>query len=79
MNNFTEEQITRVVKEVVEEISENTTSDFLDVLDKKLKELPEDLKNNPLVYHEMAIAYTQGNVAVMIKEILCRLLCDEKN
>lgn len=79
MINLTEEQIIKTVREVTEEMSKTTAADFLETLDKNIKELPEDLKNNPLTYHEMAIAFTQGNVAVMIREILCRLFCDNIN
>lgn len=77
MNNITEEQIIKIVREVTEEISKNTATEFLESLDKNTKDLPENLKNNPLMYHEIAIAFTQGNIALMIQEILCRLFCDE--
>ena len=62
---------------VTEEISKNTATEFLESLEKTTKDLPEKLKNDPLMYHEIAIAYTQGKISIMIQEILCRLFCDE--
>ena len=75
--NLTEEQIIKTVREVTEEISKNTATEFLESLEKTTKDLPEKLKNDPLMYHEIAIAYTQGKISIMIQEILCRLFCDE--
>lgn len=77
MNHITREQIIKTVQEVTEEISENTSKEFLESLDKYTKYLSDDLKNNPLMYHQFSVAFAQGNAAIITQEVLCRLFCDE--
>ena len=77
MKQITEEQIIKTVQEVTNEVAKTTAKDFLDALDKQTKELSEEIKNNPLTYHEFTVAFAQGNSALIIQEVLCRLFCDE--
>lgn len=77
MKQITEEQIIKTVQEVTNEVAKTTAKDFLEALDKQTKELSEELKNNPLTYHEFAVTFAQGNSALIIQEVLCRLFCDE--
>lgn len=77
MNQITREKIIKTVQEVTEEISENTAVEFLESLVEYTKNMSDDLKNNPMLYHQFAVAFAQGNAALMTQEILCRLFCDE--
>lgn len=74
--NLTEEQIIKTVQEVTNEISKTTAKDFMENINKQTQDMSEELKNNPLTYHELTVVYAQANTAIMIQEVLCRLFSD---
>lgn len=72
MKSFTEEQITAIVNEVATNVNTELHNDFL----KATEQIPEDLKNNPLAYTEMAMALSIAKSTTIIKESLCKLLSE---
>ena len=72
MKEITEEKIDKIVYEVTHEISETIHKAFLE----DVSSLPDDLKNNPIAYDEVAVVVSTSNAASIISETLKRLLID---
>ena len=72
MKEITKEQINKVIGEETEKITNITHDKFINAIN----ELPEDVKNNPLAYNEIAIAIAQGNAISVMREVLYKLLID---
>lgn len=69
MEKLTKAEIDRVMEEIAVKITERHPNDFVEAIE----QLPDDLKNNPLMYDELAIATAIANVLGGLKEILYRL------
>lgn len=72
MKQITKEQIDEVIAEEIMKISENVHNDYFNAIEK----IPEDLKQNPLMYNIIAISIAQGNAISVIRETLYKLLVE---
>lgn len=72
MKNFTEEQINQTIDEVQHEVAQSMHQDFCEAA----QQIPEEYKNFPITYSEVALAIAQRNSVTILKEVLCKLLID---
>lgn len=69
MKEITREKIDQVIEEANKKLLMNTKDNFLELC----KEIPEDIKNNPLAYHTLAVVTAQYNAINVMKEVLYEL------
>ena len=70
MKEITREQIDQAVEEASKKLLMNTKDQFLELC----KEIPEDMKDNPLAYHTLSVVTAQYNAINVIEDVLCKLL-----
>lgn len=70
MKEITKEQIEQVVDKVAIEVTSTSYQDFLNAIE----DIPEEFKNNPLAYNEVALAIAQNKTINIVKEVLKQLL-----
>ena len=72
MKTITQEQINQAIVDVKNNIAKNIHQDFCEAAE----QIPENLKNNPIAYSEVALAIAQRNTIAILESVLNQLLID---